>query len=129
MSVALWYLGLATALGLLHALATGLCYSLQNGVYASTGPRDQARSLQGVYGRIDRAYANFQQTFPLFAAAVLLAQVLGRQDGLTAWGAGLYFWCRVAYIPLYAAGIPWVRSIVWLAAFGGIWLVLAGLLV
>jgi len=82
-----------------------------------------------VYGRIDRAYANFQQTFPLFAAAVLIAQALGRHNGQTEWGAGVYFWCRLAYVPLYAAGVPWLRSTVWMVSFIAIWLVLAGVFI
>lgn len=127
MNTELRYLALATALGLLHALGTGVCYLLQNGSSASTGPRDDAPPLRGVYGRIDRAFANFMQTFPFFAAAVLIGQALNRHDGMTAWGAAVYFWCRVAYVPLYAAGVPWLRSLIWAVSFAAIWFVLAGI--
>ena len=126
MSVELRYLALATALGLLHALATGLCTSLQNGYAASTGARDEMPPLRGIYGRIDRAFANFMQTFPFFAAAVLIGQALNRHDWHTEWGATIYFWCRIAYLPLYAAGVPVLRSLVWGVSFAAIWLVLAG---
>ena len=127
MSPDLRYLALATALGLLHAVATGACYLLQNGPAASTGPRDDVPPLGGVYGRIDRAFANFMQTFPFFATAMLIAQTLNRHDALTEWGAAIYFWCRVAYVPLYVAGVPLLRSLVWMVSFVGIWLVLAGI--
>ena len=38
---------------------------------------------------------------------------------LSAIGAHLYFFGRVIYLPLYAFGVPYVRSLVWLVAAGG----------
>jgi uncharacterized MAPEG superfamily protein len=35
---------------------------------------------------------------------------------------------RVVYVPLYAAGIPYIRSLVWLVSLMGIILVLVALL-
>ena len=84
--------------------------------------------LAGVAGRLERALQNFGETFPLFAAAVLLAQVADRHNAFTVWGAQLYFWARVAYLPLYAFGVPLVRSLAWNVAAAGVFLVLLGLL-
>ncbi|HKA73916.1 MAG TPA: MAPEG family protein, partial [Xanthobacteraceae bacterium] len=70
---------------------------------------------------------NFLETFPLFAAAVLLAHAAGKESALTWWGANLYFWARVAYLPLYASGVFLVRSLVWNIAAFGIFLLLAAL--
>ena len=84
--------------------------------------------LRGVAGRLDRALKNYLETFPLFAAVVLAAHVADRHSALTRWGAQLYFWGRVAYLPLYAAGIPLVRSLVWDVAAVGILLLLVALL-
>ena len=61
------------------------------------------------------------------AAAVLLANAVDRHNALTEWGAQLYFWGRVSYLPLYAAGIPLVRSLVWNVAAVGILLCLVAL--
>jgi uncharacterized MAPEG superfamily protein len=83
--------------------------------------------LHGVAGRLDRSLRNFLETFPLFAAAVLATTAVGRHNALTEWGAQLYFWGRVAYLPLYAAGIPLVRSLVWNIAAAGILLLLVAL--
>ncbi len=47
---------------------------------------------------------------------------------MTVWGAQLYFWGRVAYVPLYAFGIPLVRSMAWSVATVGIIFVLLGLM-
>jgi uncharacterized MAPEG superfamily protein len=63
----------------------------------------------------------------LFAALVVAADAAGRHNALTEWGAQLYFRGRVAYLSLYAAGIPLVRSLVWNVAAVGIFLFLAAL--
>ncbi|HSM10308.1 MAG TPA: MAPEG family protein, partial [Lysobacter sp.] len=80
-----------------------------------------------VTDRVNRALHNFLETFPFFAAAVLAAAAAGRLDATTALGAQLYFWARVAYIPLYAAGVPYIRTVVWGVSIVGLVMVLAAL--
>jgi len=75
-----------------------------------------------------RAAANFGETFPFLAAAVLVAHATGRHNALTFWRAQLYFWARVVYLPLYAFGIPLVRSLIWNVSEAGIALLLIALL-
>ena len=70
--------------------------------------------------RVDRALRNFLETFPFFAAAVLAVVATQRTDADTALGAQLYFWARLAYVPIYAAGIPYLRTVVWAVGFWGI---------
>jgi hypothetical protein len=60
----------------------------------------------------------------VFVAAVVLVHLLGRETALSAWGAGLYFSARLVYLPLYALGVPLLRSLVWNIAFAGIVLLL-----
>jgi uncharacterized MAPEG superfamily protein len=79
-------------------------------------------------GRLERALQNFGETFPLFAAAVIAILLAERQDWLTALGAELYFWGRVVYLPLYASGVPLMRSLAWNVATLGIVLVAVRLL-
>jgi uncharacterized MAPEG superfamily protein len=51
--------------------------SLQRGYLWTAGSRDEAvPRLTGMAGRLERALHNFVETFPLFAAAVLIAQGL-----------------------------------------------------
>ena len=76
---------------------------------------------------MQRAFANFKETFAFFAAAVLLVTILGRESELSAWGAQLYFWARLAYVPVYAAGIPGLRSAIWTVSLVGLLLVLASI--
>jgi uncharacterized MAPEG superfamily protein len=70
---------------------------------------------------------NFGETFPLFAAAVLITHVVGRHDWMTEWGVQLYFWGRIAYLALYAGGVFLVRSLIWNVATAGIVLLLLAL--
>ena len=68
------------------------------------------------------------ETLPIFAAAVVVAHVAGREGDLTLWGAWLYLVGRVVYVPLYAAGIPYVRSLVWAASMVGLGMILYAVL-
>jgi uncharacterized MAPEG superfamily protein len=125
----LTFLALGVALGLVQIVAASHTASLQRSYRWSASARDEpVEPLRGVAGRLDRALKNFLETFPLFAAVVLAAHVAGRHDALTTWGARLYFWGRVAYLPLYAAGIPLIRSLAWNVATAGIFLFLVALL-
>lgn len=82
----------------------------------------------GVAARLIRAQTNLFETLPLFAAAVLVAHVAGREGTLTHWGAALFFWARLVYLPLYAAGVPYIRTLVWIAGVVGLCLVLVAAL-
>ena len=128
MTVELTLLAFSVGLGFVHILVASHAASLQRGYRWSASSRDEpVDPLQGVAGRLDRALRNFFETFPLFAAVVLAADAAGRHNALTEWGAQLYFWGRVVYLPLYAAGIPLVRSLVWNVAAVGILLSLVAL--
>jgi uncharacterized MAPEG superfamily protein len=85
----------------------------QTGIAWAAGPRDRTIELTGVAGRLDRAQRNFFESFPLFAALVLVVHVSGRSNDWSLVGAQLYFWSRVAYLPIYALGWPWIRTAVW----------------
>lgn len=97
----------------------------QRGLAWGVGARDgDPPPVSAVAARLDRAFKNFLETFGFFAAAVLLLHATGRGNANSAMGAQLYFWARVAYVPAYATGIPFVRTLVWAAALVGIVLVL-----
>ena len=83
--------------------------------------------MTGIAGRLDRAVRNFPETFPFFAAAVLVAQIVVRRNWMTVWGVQLYFWARALYVALYAFGVPLIRSLAWNAATIGIALILLAL--
>ncbi|MEZ5998441.1 MAG: MAPEG family protein [Hyphomonas sp.] len=118
-------LGLAILLGMVHIVLASHSASFQNG-YAWTASSREAETppLRGAAGRLQRAFANFCETFPFFAAAILMAHVRDIHDWRTVWGAGLYLGGRTGFLLLYAFGVPIVRSLVWNVATVGILLVL-----
>jgi uncharacterized MAPEG superfamily protein len=91
------------------------------------GPQDDKAPLTPMAARLDRAFKNFMETFPLFAAAVVAADLVGRLGALTIWGSGLYVAARALYVPLYAFGVPVARTVVWIAGSLGLLLVIAAL--
>src|SRR5215212_8176959 len=128
-SVELRMLTLSVVLGIVQIIAASHAASLQRGYRWTASPRDEkVEPLRGVAGRLNRALRNFVETFPLFVAVVLVAHVTDTHDALTEWGARLYFWGRVAYVLLYAAGVPLIRSLVWNVATIGIGLIVVALL-
>jgi uncharacterized MAPEG superfamily protein len=129
MTLELQMLALSAALGLGQIVLSSHAASLQYGYRWAASARDQAMPpLTGVAARLERALRNFMESFPLFAAAVLVASVIDHHSWMTVWGARLYFWGRLAYVPLYATGVPLVRSMAWNVATIGIIFVLVGLL-
>jgi uncharacterized MAPEG superfamily protein len=117
----------SVVLGLVQiAIATTFSFG-QRGLGWVLSPRDTTPPLTGVAGRLDRARANFLETFPLFVATVLAAQLLQRHDAMTILGAQLYFWARIVYVPIYAAGIPYLRTLIWATSIVGIVLLLGAL--
>jgi uncharacterized MAPEG superfamily protein len=128
MTTDLTLLALAVVLGLIHIVLASHAASWQRGYrWAASARKVELPPLTGVAGRFARALGNFGETFPLFAAALLVAHISGKTGVLTLWGAGLYLGARVAYLPLYAAGIYLIRSLVWNVSALGIFLVLLAL--
>jgi len=129
MTIELATLSFSILLGFVHIVLSSHAVSMQRGYRWTASARDDAvPPLSGLAGRLERALHNYLETFPFFAAAVLMAHVTDRHGTLTIWGTQLYLWARVAYLPLYAFGIPLVRSLVWNIAAIGIALILAALL-
>lgn len=129
MSVELNVLVWSVVLGFVHIVAASHAASLQRGYRWTASSRDEPLPpLRGVAGRLERALSNYLEMFPFFAALVLAAGFVGVKSPLTEWGAVLYLGARVVYLPLYAIGVPLVRSLVWNVAALGILLFIIALL-
>lgn len=129
MTVELQMLGWSVILGLVYVLVAAGLGSQQRGLAWNASNRDgEARPLTGAAARADRASKNFLETFPLFAAAALGVVLAHANTAHTALGAELYFWARLAYLPIYIVGIPYLRTAVWVVSLWGLLQVLAGFL-
>ena len=118
-----WSVVLLLAQVLLQAVST---YDL--GPYL-LGPRDDNRQSGNVMaGRLKRALENLLETYPAFVALALALAVTGKTGGIAATGAWVWLIARVVYVPLYAFGVPAVRTLVWCVSIVGLLMMLFRLL-
>lgn len=129
MTFELTVLAWTLVLAVIQIMLPAMFRNRETGVAYNASPRDEPGPPVGVVtGRLRRAQANLFETLPLFIAAVLVAHVADRDGALTAWGAGLFLAARVVYLPLYALGVPYLRSAIWGVAMLGLALVLIAIL-
>ena len=67
--------------------------------------------------RAHRAYLNAVEVFAPFAALVIVAQLAGKANSVTAFWAMSFFWLRLAHAVVYWAAIPYLRTILFTLAF------------
>jgi uncharacterized MAPEG superfamily protein len=118
----------STVLALLQMLIALLGAIAQVGLMALVGNRENLPAFGGWAGRAQRAHRNMLESLTMFAALVLVAQVAGKSNAVTALGAQLFFWGRLAYAPVYIIGIPWLRTGVWGVSFAGVLQILSQIL-
>ncbi len=121
-------LGWSVVLLILQVCAQGIAnYDL--GLKYLAGPRDeQHASGRIVAGRLSRALRNLLETYPAFIALALALVVTGKAGGMGETGAWIWLVARAVYVILYAAGIPVLRTVAWLASIAGLVLMLARLM-
>ena len=124
-SVDIQMLWLSIVLGVAQLLLATLFSVGARGLPWGFGPRDEPAAPVGkLGGRAERAFKNFIETFPFFLGAVMIASTMGRLNAMTALGAEIYFWSRLAYVPAYLFAIPVLRTLLWAASLVGIGFVL-----
>ena len=126
MSLELTLLVWSFVIFLLYMGAQSITYRMQYGVrYANSG-RDNEAPQNKMTARSDKALRNFLETYGVFIALAVATELSGRSDGLTVWGAVIWFVCRIVYLPLYVAGVQDIRSLVWFVSFIGLILMFIG---
>ena len=131
MPVELKILALGALLLVIHIFTATRFKTAQYGRKWNVSARDEALPPANVMsGRTMRAQANFQETFPIAIVALLGVVLANRTSEWTALGGWIWLGARVIYLPLYAAGVPVVRTIVWTISIVGlamvIWPLIAG---
>src|SRR3982750_4675496 len=121
MAIELRILALGALLLLIHIFAAVRFKTRQYGTKWNVGPRDEAMPpLDPVAGRLARAQANFQETFPIAIVALAGVVVAGGTSAITALGGWIWLGARIVYLPLYAAGIPVVRTVTFMISIAGL---------
>ncbi|BBD98011.1 hypothetical protein SAMIE_1015120 [Sphingobium amiense] len=129
MPVELTILAWSMILLLVHIFAAAHFKTKQYGPRWNMGARDEdLPPLNPLAGRLVRAQANFMETLPIAIVALIGVTVAGRTSEWTAMGGWIWLAARVVYLPLYAAGVPVVRTIIFLCGLAGILITLWPLL-
>ena len=82
------------------------------------GNRDNLSVPTPLGGRAERTASNALEASIFFVPLALVAHAAGL-DAEVLLGAQIAFWARVAYVPIYIAGIKVVRSLVWMVGVAG----------
>ena len=117
MTLALWCLFFAATLHFFSKLPLGAAQVRGEGSYDNSDPRAQQARLTGWGRRAKAAHENQIESFPLFAAGVLVATVAAPRADIVGWLALAHVVARVAYLFLYLADLAAVRSLVWTVGF------------
>lgn len=118
MTVALWCILIAMILPPLCGLTAKLS-SGRFGLRDNHDPRAFLDTLSGLPRRAHAAQQNGFEAFPAFAAAVLVADIVGNAEQVTQDVlAVLYITSRLLYIICYLADLAVLRSLVWFAGLG-----------
>ena len=129
MAVELKIAAFGALLLLVHIFAAVHLKTKQYGREWNVGARDEALPpLDPVAGRLARAQANFLETFPIAVVALLGVVIADRTSSMTALGGWIWLGARLVYLPLYAKGVPVLRTIVFTISIGGLVMVLWPLL-
>ena len=128
MTPELTYLTYAVILLIVHMFIQATFSALSKGIGWAIGTQDEARAPSPVAGRLERALTNYAYNLPAFIALALMLKVTDLSTETTALGAAIWFWARVAYVPAFASGLPFGRSIAWAASLVGLALMIPPLL-
>ena len=91
------------------------------------GNRDNLNEATPMGGRAERAAKNSIEAAVFFIPLALIANAAGL-DAEVMLGAQIAFWARIAYVPIYIAGIKYLRSLVWIVGVVGYGMMVAAML-
>lgn len=97
------------------------------GLMLAFGNRDNLPEATPLAARLQRAAANSLENLVFFAALALVAQAAGTTNERVLLGAQIFLWARVVYLPVYTAGIPFVRTGVWTVSIVGLAMMVLGM--
>ena len=130
MAIELKILALGAVLLFVHVFTATRFKTAQYGRKWNVGARDAALpEPNAMTGRTMRAQANFLETFPIAIVALLGVVLAGKTSPTTALGGWIWLGARVVYLPLYVAGVPVIRTVVWSIGMIGLVMVIWPLLV
>jgi uncharacterized MAPEG superfamily protein len=101
---------------LVYLLTIGWAKFSALGQFDNGDPRNEAFYAIGFRARARGAHINGIEAFPLFATAVIVAQMHHARQGLIDVLAVAFIVLRIAYVAAYVGDKPSLRSVLWAAA-------------
>ena len=119
MTTDLWYLALTAMLTAALWIPYIACQVMTNGALSPTEYADPKPRPVPLWGeRANRAHLNAVESFAPFAALVIVAQIAGKANAMTAFWAANFFWLRLAHAIVFWAAIPYLRTVLFTLGFG-----------
>lgn len=129
MAIEIRILVYAAILLLVHVFTEAHYKTKQYGAKWNMGARDEdLPPLNPIAGRLGRARGNYLETLPIAIIALLGVVVAEKTSEWTALGGWIWLVARIVYLPLYWAGVPKVRTLVFLISLVGLGMVIWPLL-
>jgi len=120
LSSLVWVLALSAVMWVPYILNTIMVRGLIDAVGYPENPKSPAPWAV----RMKAAHYNAVENLVVFAALVLTLDAAGVSSETTVLACQVYFWARVVHYIVYAAGIPWVRTL----SFAASWLCIVALI-
>jgi uncharacterized MAPEG superfamily protein len=117
MNTELYYLALTAALTGLLWLPYVLDRALKNSMGDVAGYPLTKFNQSGWAEKLMKAHKNAVENLVVFAALVLVAHAAGISSPAIGTAAIVYFWARLAHAIVYLFGIPWLRTVAFLAGW------------
>jgi len=114
---------LTIGLAFTHLLVLAFFQTATYGLGALATARDHLirPENEGIFlARARRANDNIRETLPWALGLLILVQITGNAGAIAATGAWIYLCARVAYLPLYLFGVPWLRTLAWFVSLAGL---------
>ena len=86
------------------------------GKWLASNRETQETSLEGAYGRAQRAYDNLKDYFPAFIVAILAIEITNSHSSVTLYGAWFYVTFRLAHFLSYTLGYVKARALFWVGS-------------
>jgi len=119
-------LELSVILWVVHVLCQAVTARAEFGDAYLFSPRDASVQAKGLAcGRATRALHNYVENLVPFVALDLALIATGHTGGF---GATLWIIGRIIYLPIYLAGIPYLRTAVWALSIVGLLMMLVRLM-
>jgi len=107
LSSLIWVVALSAVMWVPYILNT----IMVRGLVTAMGYPDDPKPLAPWATRMKAAHYNAVENLVVFATLVLVLNATGISNETTVLACEIYFWARLVHYIVYAAGVPWVRTL------------------